>query len=477
MTSNNTGAETEAKLIRDSSTATDNVVDIIILAAGKGTRMYSDLPKVLHPIAGKPMLEHVLDTAEQLNSRHIHVVTGFQAEQVRGRFSHRDNIQWIEQAEQLGTGHAVMQAAPALTDDALVAVLYGDVPLVRAETLTELLALANDTGIAVLTLQTDNPTGLGRIIRDPQQNILAIVEEKDASPEQRLIGEVNTGIMAFRASLLKTWLAELNTDNAQGEYYLTDTVEIARRHGHRVAGLATSDASEVQGVNNRLQLSELERVVQSQRARRLAEQGVTIMDTARLDIRGELEVGRDVVIDVNVVLEGNNTIADGVRIDPGVTLIDCVIGAGSHIRANSHLENVVIEKGCVVGPFARLRPGTRLEDSARIGNFVETKNTLVGRGSKINHLSYVGDAELGETVNVGAGTITCNYDGVNKHRTVIGKGAFIGSNTALVAPVTIGEAATIGAGSVITQNVGDGQLGVARSKQTTISGWKRPAKK
>lgn len=453
-------------------------VDVIILAAGKGTRMYSDTPKVLHPIAGKPMLEHVLDTAGNIDGRrHIHVVTGFQSDRVRQRFADRTDIQWVEQTEQLGTGHAVMQAAPALTDNALVVVLYGDVPLVKPATLARLLALADQTGVAVLTLQTDDPYGLGRIVRDEQQNIIAIVEQKDATEQQQQIREINTGIMAFRASLLKAWLAELDTDNAQGEYYLTDTVAIARRHGHSVAGLQTLDASEVQGVNNRLQLAELERVVQIQQARCLAESGATVMDTARLDVRGNVSIGRDVVLDVNVILEGNNTLGDRVRIGPNVTLINCVIGADTQIHANSHLENAVVDSHCSVGPFARLRPGTELKSGARIGNFVETKQTLVGEGSKINHLSYVGDSELGDGVNVGAGTITCNYDGVNKHRTVIGSGAFIGSNTALVAPLNVGNSATIGAGSVITTDVGDNQLGVARSKQTNIAGWNRPVKK
>lgn len=457
--------------------ASTKPVDVIILAAGKGTRMYSDTPKVLHPIAGKPMLEHVLDTAANIDSRHIHVVTGFQSERVRQRFADRNAIQWVEQTEQLGTGHAVMQAAPALTDDALVVVLYGDVPLVKAETLARLLSLADDTGVAVLTLQTDDPYGLGRIVRDEQQNIIAIVEQKDATAAQQQICEVNTGIMAFRASLLKTWLAELDTNNAQGEYYLTDTVAIACQHGHRVSGLLTHDASEVQGVNNRLQLTELERVVQLQQARNLAASGATVMDTARLDIRGNVSIGRDVVLDVNVILEGDNMLGDRVHIGPNVTLINCVIGDDCHIHANSHLENATVASQCSIGPFARLRPGTELSSGARIGNFVETKKTRVGAGSKINHLSYVGDTDLGEHVNIGAGTITCNYDGVNKHRTVIGSGAFIGSNTALVAPVNVGNAATIGAGSVITTDVGDNQLGVARSKQINIAGWKRPVKK
>ena len=453
--------------------------EVVVLAAGKGTRMYSDKPKVLHTLAGKPMLSHVLDAAISLDAERIHLVTGFQAQQIQQHYAdspYSKHLNWIEQTEQLGTGHAVMQAAPHLSDDSMVLVLYGDVPLIKAESLTQLLKTAEKSGIAVLTLVTGQPHGLGRMLRNENNEIIAIVEEKDATEAQRKITEINTGIMAFKADKLKTWLQQLNTNNAQGEYYLTDTVAIAHQQAVVIGSLQTRDADEVQGVNNRLQLAELERSYQLNAAKALALKGVTIADLNRLDVRGPLTVGRDVSLDINVILEGSNVIGDRVKIDSNVVLINCVIGDDTHIHANSHLENVVVDNACQIGPFARLRPGTQLKKGAKIGNFVETKKTLVGEGSKINHLSYVGDAELGESVNVGAGTITCNYDGVNKFKTTIKSGAFIGSNTALVAPVTIGEEATVGAGSVITADVQDKELAVARNKQRNISGWKRPVK-
>lgn len=425
------------------------------------------------------MLSHVLDAATSLSADKVHLVTGFQSDLIRQHYANAisaERINWVEQTEQLGTGHAVMQAAPQVADSSTVLVLYGDVPLIKSDTLTRLVDEANNTGIAVLTLVTPNPHGLGRMIRNSAGEIIAIVEEKDATDAQRKITEINTGIMAFRADLLKHWLKQLNTNNAQGEYYLTDTVAIAHREQVHIGSLQTHDANEVQGVNNRLQLVELERATQLARARELALAGVTIADPARLDVRGELKMGRDVSVDINVIFEGNNVLGNRVSIGPNVVLINCVLGDDTSILANSHLENVVIENGCQVGPFARLRPGTELRSGAKIGNFVETKKTVVGAGSKINHLSYVGDAELGDSVNVGAGTITCNYDGVNKFRTTIKNGAFIGSNTALVAPVTIGIDATVGAGSVITTDVPDKDLAVARGKQKNISGWKRPVK-
>lgn len=453
--------------------------EVIVLAAGKGTRMYSDLPKVLHPLAGKPMLSHVLDAALSLQPQKLHLVTGFQSQLIRQHYGNSPSsamFNWVEQSEQLGTGHAVMQAVPAIDNDALVLVLYGDVPLIKAETLSRLLLKAADTGIAVLTLVTPKPHGLGRIVRDSDERITAIVEEKDATDQQRTITEINTGIMAFHAGQLKAWLQQLNTNNAQGEYYLTDTVAIAHAAGHRVGSLQTHDADEVQGVNDRLQLSELERSYQTNKARALAKSGVAVADFNRLDIRGELHVGRDVSLDINVIFEGSNRIGNHVCIGPNVVLINCDIGDHTQILANSHLENVVIENHCTVGPFARLRPGTVLKPGAKIGNFVETKKALVGTGSKINHLTYIGDADIGAQVNVGAGTITCNYDGVNKFKTTIKDGVFIGSNTALVAPVTVGVNATVGAGSVITNNVPDEDLAVARGKQRNITGWKRPVK-
>ena len=454
--------------------------DVIVLAAGKGTRMYSDLPKVLHPLGGKPMLSHVLDAALAINADTIHLVTGYQSEQVRSYFDQHPvatPLNWVEQTEQLGTGHAVMQAAPMVDDNKTVLVLYGDVPLISPASLQQLREQAETTGIAVLTLVTNNPAGLGRIIRDDNNRIVAIVEEKDATPEQKQITEINTGIMAFNAGRLKTWLSSLTTANAQGEYYLTDTVAIACRSGCTVGSLQTFGENEVQGVNNRLQLAELERSYQLRQARQLALQGVAVIDPARLDIRGPLTVGRDVSLDVNVILEGSNCLGDRVSIGPNVVLIDCNIGDDCVILANSHLEGATLSSACTIGPFARLRPGTELGSHAKIGNFVETKKAVIGTGSKVNHLSYIGDASVAENVNIGAGTITCNYDGVNKHKTTIEAGVFVGSNTALVAPVSIGRNATIGAGSVITADVTENDLAVARGKQKNISGWKRPVKK
>lgn len=454
--------------------------DVIVLAAGKGTRMYSDQPKVLHTLAGKPMLGHVLDAAAAIDADTIHLVTGFQSAQVRAYFEKNPvatTLNWVEQTEQLGTGHAVMQAAPAVADDKTVLVLYGDVPLIKPASLQQLRQTAEATGIAVLTLVTDNPAGLGRIIRDDAGQIIAIVEEKDASPEQKQITEINTGIMAFSAARLKHWLKSLTTANAQGEYYLTDTVAIACRDGCTVGSLQTFDENEVQGVNNRLQLADLERSYQIGQARQLALQGVTVCDPARLDIRGSLEIGRDVWVDINVILEGHNRIGDRVHIGPNVTLIDSDIGNGCVILANSHIEGATLLPDCTIGPFARLRPGTELGEGAKIGNFVETKKSCIGAGSKVNHLSYIGDANVADNVNIGAGTITCNYDGVNKHKTTIKEGVFIGSNTALVAPVTVGRQATVGAGSVITADVPDHELAVARGRQKNISGWNRPIKK
>ncbi|HBX38588.1 MAG TPA: UDP-N-acetylglucosamine diphosphorylase/glucosamine-1-phosphate N-acetyltransferase [Pseudohongiella sp.] len=455
--------------------------DVIVLAAGKGTRMYSDKPKVLHELAGRPMLTHVLHAARQLQARKTCVVTGFQSDLIRNHYSSANdvgNLVWVMQSEQLGTGHAVMQAVPELTDDdAIVLILYGDVPLIQPESLRGLTELAETHGIAVLTLQTENPFGLGRILRNDDGHVVGIVEEKDATDEQRQIKEINTGIMAFRAGLLKKTLTQLNTNNAQGEYYLTDTVAIANAAGVTIAALQTQDEHQVQGVNNRLQLAELERAYQTRKARELALKGVTIMDPGRVDIRGEVTIGRDSMLDINVILQGKVSIGDNVVIGPNVTIIDSSIGNNVHILANSHIEGATLSDSSHVGPFARLRPGTALGTGSKIGNFVETKKATLGTGSKVNHLSYIGDSEIGEHVNVGAGTITCNYDGVNKAKTVIKDGAFIGSNTALVAPVTVGRQATVAAGSVITSDVPDKDLAVARGRQKNISGWQRPVKK
>lgn len=453
---------------------------VVVLAAGKGTRMYSDIPKVLHLLGGQPMLSHVLAAARTLNPENIYVVTGYQSTMIHQYYALRDelsSISWVEQAEQLGTGHAVMQAMPNIADSSTVLVLYGDVPLVNTQTIKSLVDTAKETEIAVLTLVTDKPQGLGRIIRDEHGKVTAIVEEKDATDAQKQIREINTGIMAFSAAHLKTWLRALNTNNAQGEYYLTDTVAIANASGKTVGSLRTEVEAEVQGVNNHLQLAELERRYQLAQAKNLLIKGVSLRDPSRFDQRGELSTGRDVSIDVNVILEGEVKLGDRVIIGANVTIINSEIGDDCEILANSHIEGSILASGCTVGPFARLRPGTELKDSAKIGNFVETKKSVIGHGSKVNHLSYIGDSTLGDSVNIGAGTITCNYDGVNKHKTNIKDGVFVGSNSALVAPINIGQNVTIAAGSVITADVPDGNLSVARGKQRNIPEWKRPVKK
>lgn len=450
--------------------------DVIILAAGKGTRMYSQLPKVLHPIGGKPMLSHVIDTARSLGKNPINVVVGFGAEQVRGHYGDDPRLVWVEQAQQLGTGHAVKQALPYLDLDGHTLILYGDVPLVKQQTLQRLLLCLDDVELAVLTLRTDKPFGLGRIIRNEFKELVAIVEEKDATPEQRQINEINTGIIAVRNDRLHEWLEALDNNNAQGEYYLTDIIEMAASAGLKIRGLPTDDQNEVQGVNNKLQLSVLERHYQRNRAEALALEGVTVMDSSRLDIRGEISVGRDDYLDVNIVMEGKVLLGNNVRIGPNVYLKDCEIADDVTVLANTHMEGAIIGSGSTIGPFARVRPGTVMAENAKVGNFVETKKSFIGRGSKINHLSYIGDSEVEPSVNIGAGTITCNYDGVNKHKTVIGEGAFIGSNAALVAPVRIGKGVTVAAGSVVTADVPDGQLAVARGRQRNIANWKRPEK-
>lgn len=455
-------------------------LEVIILAAGKGTRMYSDLPKVLHPLAGKPMLSRVIEAAQTTGAESIHVVTGFQSDVVKAHYSDDktlSSINWVEQHEQLGTGHAVSQGLPQVDDNNQVLVLYGDVPLLEAKALTRLVEISKESGIAVLTLDARDPTGLGRIIRNHEGAITEIVEEKDATPEQKKISEINTGIMAFNAGKLKDWLKKTNTDNAQGEYYLTDTVALACEDGVSVSSLTTDDEDSVQGVNNRLQLAELERRFQRKQAETVAKNGTTVVDLNRFDVRGNTQFGKDVVVDANVIFEGDNVIGDRVYIGPNSVIKNCHIGDDSRIEAFSHLEDSVVGASCQVGPYARLRPGTVLCENAKIGNFVETKKAVIGKGSKVNHLSYIGDAQVDETANIGAGTITCNYDGVNKFKTHIKSHAFIGSNTALVAPVTVGEGATTGAGSVITNDIPDGQLAIGRGKQRNIPNWKRPVKK
>jgi bifunctional UDP-N-acetylglucosamine pyrophosphorylase/glucosamine-1-phosphate N-acetyltransferase len=449
--------------------------EVVILAAGKGTRMRSSLPKVMHPIAGKPMLGHVIDAARAIDANAIHVVVGHGADKVTAVFEGAD-LSWIEQSEQNGTGHAVKQALPTLDDNSRVLILYGDVPLISAQTLKQLCERCGDNSMSLLTTNMSDPTGYGRIVRE-QGKVVAIVEQKDARPAQLGIQEVNTGMMAVHAKHLNKWLPALSSDNAQGEYYLTDIIEMAVADGVAIDVVQAETVWEVQGVNDRAQLNELERYYQSGKAKEVMANGVTLADATRIDIRGALTVGQDSYIDVNCVFEGECHIGSQVHIGPNCVISNSSVADGSTIKANSILEDAEVGEDCDVGPFARLRPGTVLAAKAKIGNFVETKKALLGVGSKVNHLSYIGDCDIGENVNVGAGTITCNYDGVNKSKTVIGAGAFIGSNTSLVAPVTVGKNATVGAGSTITANVADEELAVARSKQRNITGWNRPAKK
>ena len=448
---------------------------VVILAAGQGSRMKSALPKVLHPIAGRPMLHHVIDTAKLLGAEKIHTVIGHGADKVR-EATDEASVNWVSQSEQLGTGHAVAQALPDLPDDARVLVLYGDVPLTRHETLEGLVGTLDDNTLGLLTVTMDNPQGYGRIVRNADGAVQSIVEQKDASAEQQQIREVNTGILAVSAKHLKSWLPTLSNSNAQGEYYLTDIIAMAVAQGLGVSVSQPENPFEVQGVNNRLQLAELERCFQRRQADRLMTEGATLADPARVDVRGELSIGNDLWIDVNVVFEGKVSLGSNVSIGPGCVIKDATIAYGAEIKANSVIEGAVIGANAQIGPFARIRPGTELAANTKVGNFVETKKAIVGEGSKINHLSYVGDASLGRNVNVGAGTITCNYDGVNKYQTVLGDGVFVGSNTALVAPVTVATEATIGAGSTITRDVADHELAVARGRQRNIAGWEKPKK-
>ncbi|RGP53397.1 bifunctional UDP-N-acetylglucosamine diphosphorylase/glucosamine-1-phosphate N-acetyltransferase GlmU [Pseudomonas abyssi] len=448
---------------------------VVILAAGQGTRMRSKLPKVLHPVAGKPMLGHVIDCARSLSPTRIHVVIGHGAELVRERLAAED-IHWVLQTEQLGTGHAVAQALPGTEGADQVLVLYGDVPLLRVDTLQQLSSQAGAQALGMLTVTMADPTGYGRIVRDAAGQVQAIVEQKDASAEQLAICEGNTGIMALPGKHAARWLGSLSNQNAQGEYYLTDVVAMAVSEQIPVEVAHAVDEYEVLGANNRVQLAVLEAEYRRRQAERLMTEGVSLADPARIDVRGDVRVGRDISIDINVVLEGRVVIEDDVIIEPNCVLRDCHIGAGSHIKAFSHIDGAELASGCDVGPYARLRPGTRLQAGAKIGNFVETKKADIGAGAKVNHLSYIGDAVVGPDVNIGAGTITCNYDGVNKHLTTIEEGAFIGTNTALVAPVTIGARATTAAGSTITTNVPADTLAVSRARQRNIDGWKRPTK-
>ncbi len=451
-------------------------LEVIILAAGQGKRMYSGLPKVLHVLADKPMLGHVVTAARALAPRTIHIVYGHGGEQVRTAFAH-ESLTWAQQTEQLGTGHAVQQAVPAVGDDTLVLILYGDVPLIRAQTLRNLISQAGANTLALLTAELADPRGYGRIVRNAAGKVARIVEQKDATPEEAAVCEVNTGILVAPAARLRAWLGRLENRNAQREYYLTDVIAMAVADGVEIVTRQPGAVWEILGINSKKELADLERTHQKNAAQALLDQGVTLRDPARLDVRGELVCGRDVVIDVNVVFEGKVTLADGVKIGPNNLIRDATLGAASEILPNCVIEGAEIGRACRIGPFARLRPGTRLADNAHIGNFVEIKKSDIGEGSKVNHLSYVGDSSVGRGVNVGAGTITANYDGVNKFRTVIEDQASIGSNAVLVAPVTVGAGATVGAGSVITKDAPAGELTLTRGEQKTIKGWKRPQKK
>ena len=448
---------------------------VVILAAGEGKRMKSTLPKVLQEIAGRPMLAHVIDAARALQPDGIHIVHGHGGEQVRAAFAAQEDLLWAEQSRQLGTGHAVQQAMPGVPDGAQVLVLYGDVPLIRAETLQRLLRAPGR--LAVLVADLEDPTGYGRIVRDAEGRVGAIVEQKDADAEQLRIRTINTGILTAESTALKRWLQHLGNDNAQGEYYLTDVFAQAAAEFSAAEMVHVADPVETEGANDPWQLAQLERAFQRRQVRALCTDGARVADASRIDIRGSVRVGRDVEIDVDVVFEGEVELGDGVRIGPFCRIKDAVLGAGTEVRAHCDIDGARCEGAVQVGPYSRLRPGTVLADGAHVGNFVETKNAKVGVGSKANHLSYLGDAVIGAGVNVGAGTITCNYDGANKSTTVIEDGAFIGSNSALVAPVTIGEGATIGAGSTIGKDAPAGKLTVARARQLTLEGWVRPVKK
>ena len=454
-------------------------LEIVILAAGKGSRMHSAMPKVLHEIGGKPLLAHVLDSALSLKPSKIHVVVGHGKQQVLSYFSGKSSyhkINWAEQTEQLGTGHAVQQVVPQIADDAAVLMLTADVPLISPATLQPMCDAMRAFPLVLLTAMVPDPSGLGRILRDHADGVVGIVEQKDCSIEQRKIAEINSGIMCARARELKQWLRQLGNDNKQQEYYLTDIVEIAHNDGNPICALQPQEVFEVEGINTRVQLASVERRYQRMRAEQFMLQGVTIIDPARIDIRGDVSIGSDTIIDVNCVIVGPSKIASHVRIAPNCVISTSTIGEHSHIHANTVLEGATLGEHVNVGPFARLRPGTKLADEVRIGNFVETKNSQLARGAKANHLSYVGDPTVVQNTNIGAGVITCNYDGANKHQTIIGNDVFVGSDSQLVAPVEIEDGATIGAGSTITNKVHAGQLAISRAKQRQIDGWQRPKK-
>ena len=450
-------------------------ITVVILAAGKGKRMRSDLPKVLQPLAGRPLLAHVLERARELEPSAIAVVHGHGAEAVREAFPDED-LGWCLQAEQLGTGHAVAQALPDIPDDHDVLLLFGDVPLIRSETLSNLCANPKSADLVLLTVTLKDPAGYGRIVRSADGGVAGIVEHADATHEERLICETNAGVMIAAARDLRRWIAGLSNDNAQGEYYLPGVVALAVAEGARVAAVEVDDTDEVLGINDKSQLAEVERVHQRARARELMEAGATLADPARVDVRGEVTVEGEVFIDVGAVFEGDVTLAAGVRIGPNCTIRDSRLGPDTVVHPNTVMDGVTAGRACELGPFARLRPGTELAERVKVGNFVEIKNSQVGSGSKINHLSYVGDATVGRDVNIGAGTITANYDGAAKHRTIIGDEASIGSGVMLIAPVEVGAGATIGAGSTISKDAPADRLTVARSKQVEVPGWQRPEK-
>lgn len=450
-------------------------LSVVILAAGKGTRMYSDLPKVLHPIAGKPMVKHVIDTVKALEAKQIHLIYGHGGDLMQQRLA-AEPVNWVLQAEQLGTGHAMQQAAPFFADDENILMLYGDGPLITQATLEKLIAAKPDNGIALLTVVLENPTGYGRIIRE-NGSVVAIVEQKDANPEQLKIKEINTGVMVASGASFKKWLAQLNNNNAQGEYYITDVIAMANREGYKVEAVQAADLMEVEGANNRLQLAALERYYQKTQAEKLLLAGVSIIDPARFDLRGSVTHGKDVEIDVNVILEGEIKLGHRVKIGAGSVLKNCEIGDDVEIKPYSVIEDTVIGNQAKIGPFSRLRPGTNLADETHVGNFVEIKNAEIAKGSKVNHLTYVGDAQIGANCNIGAGVITCNYDGANKFKTIIGDNVFVGSDTQLVAPVTVASGSTIGAGSTITKDVAQDELVITRVPQRHIQGWKRTTKK
>jgi bifunctional UDP-N-acetylglucosamine pyrophosphorylase/glucosamine-1-phosphate N-acetyltransferase len=453
--------------------------DIIILAAGKGSRMRSSQPKVLHKIGAKEMVQHVIDQANALDickkEMTMHVVVGHEAQQVEDTLQGQ-NVIFALQSEQLGTGHAVGQALKNVSSDGVSLILYGDVPLTQSSTMQSLVDIAKQDQLGLLTVTLDNPNGYGRIVRDGNNEVQAIVEQKDANADQLKICEINTGIMAVPNKFLHKWINQLSNENAQGEYYLTDIIAMAVADQVAVVTRTPGSEQEVKGVNDKVQLTALERYYQLEQAKKLMLAGATLADPQRIDVRGNVELEGEVYIDINVIFEGNVTLAAGVHIGANCIIKDATIGADSVIKANSMVDQSLVAKNCEVGPYARLRPGTELSDNAKIGNFVETKKALIGKGSKVNHLSYIGDASIGEKVNIGAGTITCNYDGVNKFKTTIGNGAFIGSNSSLVAPINIGAGATVGAGSTATKDVEDNQLSVARGKQVNLKNWQRPTK-